>query len=163
MHVAFTAHSIPISMARNCKYEHQLTEACRLVAEETRHCRRIDGRLSTRAGAAGRAIRGSSRISSIISKTYGGVGSDSVLIHPVGFLSDHMEVMYDLDEEARLLCEELGLTMVRARTVGTHPRFISHAPRTDRRADRISEEPGRRAVGGDGPSHDVCPETAASQ
>ncbi len=74
----------------------------------------IAGRLSTRAGAGGRAIRGSSRISSIILKTYDGVGSDSVVIHPIGFLSDHMEVMYDLDEEARLLCERLGLKMVRA-------------------------------------------------
>ena len=47
-----------------------------------------------------------------------------MLIHPVGFLSDHVEVLYDLDEEARLLCDELGLTMVRAGTVGTHPRFV---------------------------------------
>ena len=86
---------------------------------------RSDGRLSTRAGAGGPATRGSSQISLIISKTYGGVGSITSLIHPIGFLSDHMEVLYDLDEEARLLCEELGLNMVRARTVGTHPRFVS--------------------------------------
>ena len=51
-------------------------------------------------------------------------GAARVLIHPIGFLSDHMEVLYDLDEEARLLCDELGLEMVRGRTVGTHPRFV---------------------------------------
>ncbi len=53
------------------------------------------------------------------------MGSEASLIQPVGFLSDHMEVMYDLDEEARLLCDEIGLKMVRAGTVGTHPRFVS--------------------------------------
>jgi protoporphyrin/coproporphyrin ferrochelatase len=47
-----------------------------------------------------------------------------VVIAPIGFLSDHVEVLYDLDEEARHLCQELGLPMVRAATVGTHPRFV---------------------------------------
>ena len=75
VHLAFTAHSIPVSMARNCKYEHQLTETCRLIAEEIGIAAN-DGRLSTKAGAAGRVIRGSSPISSIISRTYGGGGSE---------------------------------------------------------------------------------------
>ena len=48
-----------------------------------------------------------------------------MVIAPVGFISDHMEVLYDLDTEARALSEEIGLNMVRARTVGTHPAFIS--------------------------------------
>ncbi len=43
---------------------------------------------------------------------------------PIGFLSDHMEVLYDLDEEGRLKCESLGIEMVRAGTVGTHPDFV---------------------------------------
>jgi ferrochelatase len=43
---------------------------------------------------------------------------------PIGFLSDHMEVLYDLDTEARAVCDELGVRMVRARTVGTHPSMI---------------------------------------
>ncbi len=51
-------------------------------------------------------------------------GVRGVVLAPIGFLSDHVEVLYDLDEEARLLCQELGVSMVRAATVGTHPRFV---------------------------------------
>jgi ferrochelatase len=47
-----------------------------------------------------------------------------VIIAPIGFLSDHMEVLYDLDTEARAICEELGVKMVRAGTVGSHPAII---------------------------------------
>jgi ferrochelatase len=47
-----------------------------------------------------------------------------VVIVPIGFLSDHMEVMYDLDYEARAVCEELGIRMERAATVGAHPGFV---------------------------------------
>ena len=47
-----------------------------------------------------------------------------VVIVPIGFLSDHMEVRYDLDTEARAVCRELGIRMVRAGTVGDHPRFV---------------------------------------
>jgi len=51
-------------------------------------------------------------------------GVSGLVIAPVGFLSDHVEVLYDLDEEARRLCAELGLPMRRAATAGTHPRFV---------------------------------------
>jgi ferrochelatase len=47
-----------------------------------------------------------------------------LVIAPVGFISDHMEVLYDLDTEAAGLCKELGIRMVRAGTVGTHPAFV---------------------------------------
>ena len=46
------------------------------------------------------------------------------MVAPIGFISDHMEVLYDLDTEARQICERLGINMVRAATVGTHPRFV---------------------------------------
>ena len=47
-----------------------------------------------------------------------------VVVAPIGFLSDHMEVIYDLDTEAKALADELGIRMVRAGTVGTHPLMI---------------------------------------
>ena len=47
------------------------------------------------------------------------------MVAPIGFLSDHMEVVYDLDLEAKARALELGLNMVRAATVGTHPRFVA--------------------------------------
>ena len=51
------------------------------------------------------------------------IRSDAIVV-PIGFLSDHMEVLYDLDTEARAVCEELGVKMVRAGTAGTHPKMI---------------------------------------
>jgi ferrochelatase len=83
-----------------------------------------------------------------------------VVIHPIGFLSDHMEVLYDLDEEARRLSKELGLNMVRSRTAGVHPRFVAMLGELirERTGPMAIPEPGRRAIGRYGPSHDVCPE-----
>ena len=49
---------------------------------------------------------------------------EDVVVVPIGFISDHMEVVYDLDTEAKQLCDQMGLNMVRAATVGTHPRFV---------------------------------------
>jgi protoporphyrin/coproporphyrin ferrochelatase len=157
VHVAFTAHSIPVSMARNCKYEHQLTEASRMIANEIGIA---DDRWAlvyqSRSGRPGDPWLEPDILDHLKDLRQRGIGS--VLIQPVGFLSDHMEVMFDLDEEARLLCDELRLGMVRAATVGTHPRFISML--RELIAERLGNLSGssRRALGGDGPSHDVCPE-----
>ena len=74
---------------------------------------------------------------------------------PIGFISDHMEVMYDLDDEARRKAEELGLNFVRAGTVGTHPRFVRMI--RELVIERISDNPHRLALGDSGPSHDECP------
>jgi protoporphyrin/coproporphyrin ferrochelatase len=52
-------------------------------------------------------------------------GVDTVVLAPIGFVSDHMEVVYDLDTEARATCERLGVRLVRAATVGTHPGFVA--------------------------------------
>jgi ferrochelatase len=51
-------------------------------------------------------------------------GTRELVIAPIGFISDHMEVIYDLDTEAAELCRELGMKMARAKTVGTHPDFV---------------------------------------
>jgi ferrochelatase len=51
-------------------------------------------------------------------------GVTSVVIAPIGFVSDHMEVVYDLDVEARRVADEIGMKMVRAQTAGTHPAFV---------------------------------------
>ncbi|MHB2018734.1 MAG: ferrochelatase, partial [Candidatus Xenobia bacterium] len=52
-------------------------------------------------------------------------GVDNVVLAPIGFISDHMEVVYDLDVEAQAHCEKLGMRMARAGTPGTHPAFVS--------------------------------------
>jgi protoporphyrin/coproporphyrin ferrochelatase len=157
VHVAFTAHSIPMSMARNCEYEHQLTEACRLVAAEIGVAsERWALVYQSRSGRPADPWLEPDILDHLKGLRQSGIGS--VVIQPVGFLSDHMEVIYDLDEEARALAEEIGLTMVRAATVGTHPRFIGML--RELIAERLgnTELSSRRALGRDGPSRDVCPE-----
>ena len=121
LHIAFTAHSIPESMARNCRYEAQLTEACQLVAEGVGH---EDWRLvyQSRSGAPSQPWLGPDIKEHLA--TLKGQGITDVLIAPIGFVSDHLEVRYDLDIEARQLADEIGLNLVRAATVSLHPMFI---------------------------------------
>jgi ferrochelatase len=119
--VIFTAHSIPQSMARASAYETQLRATCRLVARasgagawelafQSRSGSPTQPWLEPDVGERLRALRAS--------------GVQSVVVAPIGFLSDHVEVLYDLDIEARELAEHLGITMARARTVGVHPAFV---------------------------------------
>ena len=70
-----------------------------------------------------------------------------------------MEVLYDLDTEARQLCEDIGLNMLRAATAGIHPAFISMIREliVERIAVSAGENPARSVIGNFGPSHDVCP------
>ncbi|MBL8848674.1 MAG: ferrochelatase, partial [Planctomycetaceae bacterium] len=77
----------------------------------------------------------------------------AVVVAPIGFLSDHMEVLYDLDAEAADAAKELGLHFARAGTVGTHPRFITMIRKLIE--ERLSDAP-REAVGQYGPNWDVC-------
>ena len=81
-------------------------------------------------------------------------GVSDVVIAPIGFISDHMEVIYDLDTEARQLCESIGLNMVRAATVGTHPLFIQMI--RELILERLEPERERRFLGTQGPRPDVC-------
>jgi len=76
------------------------------------------------------------------------------VIAPIGFVSDHMEILFDLDTQARELCAELGLQMVRAETVGTHPRFIRMIRELIR--ERQDENEVRLALGVLPPRPDFC-------
>jgi len=81
-------------------------------------------------------------------------GARDVVIVPIGFVSDHVEVIYDLDIEARATCDALGIHMVRAATVGTHPRFVRMI--RELIVERIENRADGPALGALGPSHDVC-------
>jgi ferrochelatase len=113
----FTAHSIPISMTESSPYVEELNRACAAVASGVG---RRDWKLvyQSRSGPPGQPW-----LEPDICDYLREIRSDAV-IAPIGFLSDHMEVLYDLDTEARAVCEELGVKMVRAGTVGTHPAMI---------------------------------------
>jgi protoporphyrin/coproporphyrin ferrochelatase len=155
--VAFTAHSIPASMAQCCDYEHQLGEACRSVALAAGvQDERWKLVYQSRSGRPGDPWLEPDILEYL--RDLKARGSRGVLIHPIGFLSDHVEVLYDLDHEARLCCEQIGLEMARSRTVGTHPRFVSMLGELISERVDADAKPRGRAVGGDGPSHDVCPE-----
>ncbi|GAA2795329.1 ferrochelatase [Kitasatospora sp. CM 4170] len=85
-------------------------------------------------------------------------GAPAVVMVPIGFVSDHMEVKYDLDTEAVAKAAELGLPVARAATVGTDPRFTAAVRELvlERAAAERGEAATRCAIGGLGPSHDVC-------
>ncbi len=157
VHVVFTAHSIPLSMARTCDYEQQLLETCRLVAEEVGiSADRWATVYQSRSGRPGDPWLEPDILDYLRDLHRSGV--QDVLIHPVGFLSDHVEVLYDLDEEARHICEELGMGMVRSRSVGSHPLFVAMLRELIEERIRGVPERTRRAIGQFGPSHDLCPE-----
>ena len=152
--VAFTAHSIPAGMAANCNYERQLTETCRLVAEAVGL---TSGRwklvYQSRSGRPTDPWLGPDILDHI--NALKGEGVADVVIQPIGFVSDHMEVMFDLDEEAKARGAELGVNVVRAGTAGVDPRFVGMLAELIQ--ERLGQVEGRRAVGEFGPSHDVCP------
>lgn len=153
--VAFTAHSIPLSMANNCNYDVQLKETCRLIANELNlPPERWSLVYQSRSGRPGDPWLEPDIIDHI--RLLHERGTKSLVIAPVGFLSDHMEVLFDLDEEAQSVCTELGIAMSRAASVGTHPRFVGMVRELiQERLGLVSE---RKAIGSFGPSHDVCPQ-----
>lgn len=149
----FTAHSIPGAMAATCEYENQLREACRLVA---------DG-----AGKSGWQVVFQSRsgppaqpwlepdICDVLREIGQQNAAKDVVVAPIGFISDHMEVVYDLDYEAAEVCRKGGINMIRAATVGTHPRFVGMI--RELIVERVDESTQRSALGDLGSSHDECP------
>jgi ferrochelatase len=88
-----------------------------------------------------------------------GAGAPAAVMVPIGFVSDHMEVRYDLDTEAKAVAEELGLPVTRAATVGADPRFVAAVREMvlERAATERGRPVERRALGELGPGHDVCP------
>jgi ferrochelatase len=147
--VLFTAHSVPLSMARTSRYEQQIREASALVAAALNipHWQLV---WQSRSGPPTQPWL-EPDIGDVLRQTE----APDVVVVPIGFLSDHMEVLYDLDEEARHICRERGIRMVRAATAGAHPRFVSMIRELIQ--ERIEEWNNRPALGILGANHDVCP------
>jgi ferrochelatase len=150
----FTAHSIPQAMADGCRYELQLREACRLVAEGVG---RSEWHLvyQSRSGPPQQPWL-EPDVRDFLRSEHSRSTVQDVVIAPIGFISDHLEVLYDLDTEAKQLCDELGINMVRAATVGTHPRFIRMI--RELIVERMTGSADRPALGTLDPNHDVCPD-----
>jgi ferrochelatase len=172
-HLVFTAHSIPAAMAAasgpgdeaegrtpaSGRYVTQLTEAARLVSElvSERAGAQPGGRpwrlvYQSRSGPPSQPWLGPDVRDYL--EELAAVGAPGVVLVPVGFVSDHMEVKHDLDVEAKDTAARLGLPVERAATPGTDPRFVSMI--TDLVWERLSGTPPA-ALGSLGPACDTCP------
>jgi ferrochelatase len=120
--LVFTAHSVPVSMAQTSPYVEELERASQSVAEAAgvRDWKLV---YQSRSGPPTQPWL-EPDISDYLRGLTPNEAASGIVIAPIGFLSDHMEVIYDLDVEARVLCDERGIPMVRAGTVGTHPAMI---------------------------------------
>jgi protoporphyrin/coproporphyrin ferrochelatase len=115
--VVFTAHSVPVAMAQSSPYVEELRKASSAVAAAV-GCTEWDFAWQSRSGPPTQPW-----LEPDIAEYLRRSRRDTVIV-PIGFLSDHMEVIYDLDVEARRVADELGIRMTRARTVETHPAII---------------------------------------
>ena len=132
--LVFTAHSIPVSMAGTSRYAEEVEESSRAVAETLG---------AARWSVAWQSASGDGRVPWLtpdvndVMRELGAQAVREIVMYPVGFLCDHVEVLFDLDVEAKATAAEVGVKLVRAQTVGDHPAFI-----------RMIAEVLREAVGG---------------
>jgi protoporphyrin/coproporphyrin ferrochelatase len=114
----FTAHSIPVAMAQAGPYVEQLTQSARMVAADLG----IDTwqfAYQSRSGSPRDAW-----LEPDVKETIRNLDAKIAVVVPIGFLCDHVEVLYDLDIEAAQVARDAGIRMERAPTVGDHPLFI---------------------------------------
>ncbi len=139
-----TAHSIPEAMAavagpEGHVYEAELTAAARAVVDEVAPGRPVDLVWQSRSGPPSVPWLEPDVNDHLRALAAG--GERAVVLIPVGFVSDHLEVIWDLDNEARETAEELGLAFARAGTAGTHPAFVRAL--VDLLAERRAGDPPR--------------------
>jgi ferrochelatase len=155
--VIYTAHSIPLSMANTSDYVRQLEEVRTLVSSRlgiAKDAKYKDALVfQSRSGAPGQPWLEPDILDYLREVKARNLAS-AVVLAPVGFISDHMEVLYDLDVEARELCDSLQLPMARAKTVGVHPQFVTMI--RELILERLDSNAERRALGSLGPRLDEC-------
>lgn len=161
-HLIFVAHSLPTSQAaasgpHGGAYVRQLRAAGGAVAERvaarTGVSRRWDVAYCSRSGPPGTPWLEPDVNDRL--RELADAGAPGAVIVPIGFVSDHMEVVYDLDVEAMTTARERGLTVTRAATVGTDKRFVTMV--AELVEERRRPTGTRPALSTQGPSHDVCP------
>jgi protoporphyrin/coproporphyrin ferrochelatase len=155
--ILFTAHSLPVAMASGSPYERQLREVIDLVTEQLDESRQegvfFDLVFQSRSGPPSQPwlepdIRDRIRCSPEAE-------IQDLVVAPIGFLLENMEVAYDLDVEVAELCDELGINMIRADVVASHPRFVRMI--RELVVERLDPTSSRLALGGVGPWPDECP------
>jgi ferrochelatase len=153
--MVFTAHSIPLVMAATCDYQRQLEETARLVVSQVAD--QPQGlawslAFQSRSGPPTQPWLGPDIGDAL--RALAAAGTGPVIVAPIGFVSDHMEVVYDLDTEARELLTGFGVPMIRAATAGVHPAFVTMIRQLI--IERLDPGAPKLALGDDGPYHDVC-------
>ena len=150
--VLHSAHSLPLSMAANCDYQQQLNEAASIVNELAGMRGPYEVVFQSRSGPPSVPWLTpdiDQRIHELAEQ-----GTQELLVHPLGFVADHLEVLFDLDTQSAAAANEAGVKMVRTPTVGTHPRFVSML------VDLVEEAAGLRAdrpsLSKSGPRPDKC-------
>ena len=136
--VIFTAHSIPLSMAAESRYEAELQESASLVADRLATSD-WDLVFQSRSGRPQDPWLEPDICDYLRMEQAKGLAA--VVVSPLGFVADHIEVLYDLDTEAAQVSKEVGLTMARASTVNDHPAFL------DMMADVVETTCGQYAGG----------------
>ncbi len=149
--LVFTAHSIPKAMADNSDYVKQLSETCSLVAQFL-DVPIWDLVYQSRSGPPQQPWLEPDVVDHM--HTIKQLGVEQVVMYPVGFLSDHVEVLFDLDYEVKQTCTEIGLDLIRVKTIGSHPKFVEMV--CELIAERVLGK-NKRATGKFPPNHDTCP------
>ena len=121
--IAFTAHSIPLSMAATSDYQAQLRSVAELIVERVDPTRRWSLVFQSRSGPPQVPWLEPDIVDHLDAEH--DANTSAVVIAPIGFISDHMEVIYDLDTQAKAHADKLGLPVERAATVGVDPRFVT--------------------------------------
>ncbi|MEV8346847.1 ferrochelatase [Streptomyces niveus] len=170
-HLAFTTHSVPLAAADTSgpvedhgeggAYVAQHLDVARLIADTVREETGVEHPwqlvYQSRSGAPHIPWLEPDICDHL--RTVHDAGAPAVVMVPIGFVSDHMEVLYDLDTEATAKAAELGLPVRRSATVGADERFVAAV--RDLLLERAATERGRAvercALGSLGPSHDLCP------
>jgi len=119
--LVFTAHSVPTAMAAVSPYVQQITESARLVAERVGH---LQWTLAYQSRSGNPREPWLEPDINEVVRQLASAGDRDVVVAPIGFVCDHVEVLYDLDIETRQIARDIGVNFVRAATVNDHPAFI---------------------------------------
>jgi ferrochelatase len=131
--LVFTAHSVPTVMAEASPYVAEITASARTVTERLGHAH-WQVAYQSRSGSP-RDPWLEPDVNDAL-RTLAAAGTRDVVVVPIGFVCDHVEVLYDLDVEARATAQELGLGFARASAVNDRPRFIAMLAEVIREAAR---------------------------
>ncbi|MBS2964029.1 ferrochelatase [Actinocrinis puniceicyclus] len=159
--LVFVTHSLPLVLAESSLYVEQHRTVAHLVAQGVELATGVSGRVSTltycsRSGPPSQPWLEPDIGDHLCERS--AQGPAAAVAVPIGFVSDHMEVVYDLDTEAAETAAKLALPFARAATVGTDPQFVAAIRDLvlERAARARGEQPRPKALGSLGVMPDVC-------